>query len=38
MLLAQEGFQIDPTVEGGYILRQFVTLLAFGRVQHFSLL
>ena len=38
MLLTQEGFQVDPTVEGGHILRQFVTLLAFGRVERLSLL
>jgi hypothetical protein len=37
MLLTQEGLQIDPTVKGGHVLRQFVTLLAFGRVQRLSL-
>jgi hypothetical protein len=38
MLLTQESLQIDPTVEGGHILREFVTLLAFRRKQCFSLL
>jgi hypothetical protein len=37
MLLAQEGLQIDATMKDDHVLRHFVTLLAFGRIQRLSL-